>query len=605
MKLPEVLTWARENNIVAIPFNHGSKFPSVEWKQYQSRKPSDQELNNWFGTTKPTNIGFVCGAISDNLVVVDFDSAELFDAFNIHDTTIVKTKQGYHAYFKSKFPVKSTRFEFVGHTAGIDIKAEGGVVVAPPSKHPSGAIYEFVNDIAPAKVDGDFLHGFKEKCSEVEKEKGWQLKKISERIDVNTLLSGSEKGNRNDFGFKLATYHRTKNFNTEKTLKKLQEWNLKNNPPLSESELEVIVWSAYKNTEPYSYIFVETSESGKLPAIFHEDFIKKEFPKQKWVVDGYIPRESVCILAGKRAGFKTWIALDLAISIASGKPFLDVFETHQGNVLYVNEENSAVLFSERLKYFKENGNKLPELSLSYLNLEGFRFDKLEWREKLIEFSKEYGISTIICDPVRRTHDFEENDAGQISLFFTDIIQPLRKELGVTFVFLHHLRKGFGGKYASDKMDELRGSSELANYVDSILLSERLRESNRFNLKHLKSRSAPEQPPAQFLINFEDNAVNFTFEGTVKDTIKEEEACAKAIIDWTIEKQKPEFRTCEVKLAMKTLKFGERTVTRALSNALKENLLEKVKRGIYRTPSDYTLEDAIKEKLVVEDDYIKD
>jgi len=100
-------------------------------------------------------------------------------------------------------------------------------------------------------------------------------------------------------------------------------------------------------------------------------------------------------------------------------------------------------------------------------------------------------------------------------------------------------------------------------------------------------------------------VNFTFEGTVKDTIKEEEACAKAIIDWTIEKQKPEFRTCEVKLAMKTLKFGERTVTRALSNALKENLLEKVKRGIYRTPSDYTLEDAIKEKLVVEDDYIKD
>ena len=126
------------------------KVPAISsWKEFQQRMPTDQELHEWFDP-EDKNIAIVCGRISGGLVVVDFDDPAILD-FLVDGgidkfserTLVVKTRKGYHAYFRvSESLLQNRRFD----NLKIDIKGEGGYVVAPPSIHREGTRYEFLND---------------------------------------------------------------------------------------------------------------------------------------------------------------------------------------------------------------------------------------------------------------------------------------------------------------------------------------------------------------------------------------------------------------------------------------------------------------------------
>ena len=159
-KSSELMTYAKfylEKGLSIIPLKYGEKTPLKPWKEYQERPPTLDEVKSWF--SKPCNIGIVCGSISGNLIVIDFDSEEKFEEFyrkvdsgepwlrdKLLNTWIVETGKGIHVYFRVNCSKEDfiklfrTRVRFV---EGIDIKAEGGYVVAPPSKHPSGKFYKF------------------------------------------------------------------------------------------------------------------------------------------------------------------------------------------------------------------------------------------------------------------------------------------------------------------------------------------------------------------------------------------------------------------------------------------------------------------------------
>ena len=134
-----------------IPLKPGEKLPLIKWEKYQEEPPTMGEVQKWFESGN-NNIGIVCGKVSNNLVVIDFDDAEVYEKFMkevegntelkdvIDSTWLVKTGKGFHIYLwvGTDKPVKT------GKLPKVDIKGEGGYVVAPPSLHPSGKRYEFV-----------------------------------------------------------------------------------------------------------------------------------------------------------------------------------------------------------------------------------------------------------------------------------------------------------------------------------------------------------------------------------------------------------------------------------------------------------------------------
>jgi len=127
-----------------IPLEPHGKKPVIPWTPYQGRKATEEEILEWFENDKGYNIGIVTGAIS-GITVVDFDTAEavqLAKERNFPVTPLVKTGKGYHAYCRYREGTRN--FQKRADLPGIDLRSDGGYVVAPPSVHESGAVYQWV-----------------------------------------------------------------------------------------------------------------------------------------------------------------------------------------------------------------------------------------------------------------------------------------------------------------------------------------------------------------------------------------------------------------------------------------------------------------------------
>lgn len=133
-----------KRDISVIPLEPRGKKPVVSWAIYQTRRATEEEVREWFDNDKGYNIGIVTGLIS-GITVVDFDTAEaiqLAKKRNFPVTPLVKTGKGYHAYCQYKEGTRN--FQKRADLPGIDLRSDGGYVVAPPSVHESGAVYRWV-----------------------------------------------------------------------------------------------------------------------------------------------------------------------------------------------------------------------------------------------------------------------------------------------------------------------------------------------------------------------------------------------------------------------------------------------------------------------------
>lgn len=138
-----------------VPMAARGKRPIVLWEEYQHRLPSEAEVAAWFARWPEANVGIVTGAVS-GLVVLDVDPkhggedslAALVRMHGALPATVeaVTGGGGRHLYFAH--PGVPTRNK-VGLAPGIDLRADGGVVVAPPSRHPSGRRYAWRPGCAP------------------------------------------------------------------------------------------------------------------------------------------------------------------------------------------------------------------------------------------------------------------------------------------------------------------------------------------------------------------------------------------------------------------------------------------------------------------------
>jgi hypothetical protein len=148
-----------------IPLDHPSntsqsdpgrigKVPRLpSWKEYQSRRPTRDELKSWFGNGQLRNVGIVTGAVS-GLIVVDCDSPEAIAWADKHlpaTPMVTRTAKGEHrAYRHPGTPIRNKVRVKTGDTQlYMDVRADGGFVVGPGSLHRSGFVYERVGDWPP------------------------------------------------------------------------------------------------------------------------------------------------------------------------------------------------------------------------------------------------------------------------------------------------------------------------------------------------------------------------------------------------------------------------------------------------------------------------
>ena len=144
------------------------------------------------------------------------------------------------------------------------------------------------------------------------------------------------------------------------------------------------------------------------------ELMKKNLPPIRWLIDSILPEEGITVLAAKPSSLKTWLALQMAIDVASGKNFLGEFETQQGSVLVLDGESGERLLKNRLEVLATSGD-LPIYYQSYAG--GKKFDE-SFYEAVLEFCAEEDVRLVIFDSLVRFMDAkDENSANDVSEAF--------------------------------------------------------------------------------------------------------------------------------------------------------------------------------------------
>lgn len=133
-----------------IPLQQRDKKPDWHllggtWEQYQQHRAPLDQLEHWF--SRPRNIGIVTGAIS-GVVVVDCDNITARDWIRERGLTaktmpLSRTGKGWHLFFKHPGKHVGNRAH-MHDIPGLDLRGDGGYVVAPPSQHSSGRFYRWL-----------------------------------------------------------------------------------------------------------------------------------------------------------------------------------------------------------------------------------------------------------------------------------------------------------------------------------------------------------------------------------------------------------------------------------------------------------------------------
>jgi hypothetical protein len=218
------------------------------------------------------------------------------------------------------------------------------------------------------------------------------------------------------------------------------------------SERDVINLAALGNRGPE----LETISADKLAAM--------DLPPVKYIVQGYIA-EGLTVLAGRPKVGKSWMALGLALAVASpdGHAFGSI-PVEQGDVLYLALEDNKRRLKRRLNQMLPSGSVPDRLEIT---LSCPRLDRggIEMIKRWIE--RHPSARLIVIDVFKKVRP-EPRDKD--SLYDGDYraIEPLKQladERGIAIVVLHHTRK----MPADDPFDTVSGSTGLTGAADTVLV----------------------------------------------------------------------------------------------------------------------------------------
>jgi len=227
---------------------------------------------------------------------------------------------------------------------------------------------------------------------------------------------------------------------------------------------------------------------GTLPVVRAAD-LEETCDHHRWLIDSLWARAAVGILGGAPKCCKSWLALDIALSVASGTPCLDVFHVGDpgGVLLYMAEDGAAVVKARLLGLCQHRGTTLEDLPIDVITAPVVRIDRDRDQARLLETVRQRAPRLLVLDPFVRLHRVDENDAGQVSALL-GYLRSLQRELDVAVLVVHHARKnGNGGSQAGQS---LRGSGDLHAWGDSNLYLRKQRDALTLTIEH-RASPAPE------------------------------------------------------------------------------------------------------------------
>jgi len=210
-----------------------------------------------------------------------------------------------------------------------------------------------------------------------------------------------------------------------------------------------------------------------------------ETTETEWLIEGLWSAQAVGIIGGEPKCGKSFLALDLAVAVASGAPCLRRFPTRQsGAVLLYAAEDAWHIVRQRLEGIAcAAGITFESLNIYVITVPTLRLDRAEHQQALQATVAHLLPKLLVLDPFVRLHAIDENVAGEVAPLLA-YLRSLQRHYHTAVALVHHARKGAAHERGGQA---LRGSSELHAWGDSNLYLRRHGQNLYLNIEH---RAAP-------------------------------------------------------------------------------------------------------------------
>jgi hypothetical protein len=219
------------------------------------------------------------------------------------------------------------------------------------------------------------------------------------------------------------------------------------------------------------------------------DQIPPQENASRWLVEQLWGDSSVGVIGGAPKCSKTWLGLDLALSVATGTACLGRYAVPQpGPVLVYLAEDALTVVRERVEgMVRHRRLELTGVDIHVITAPSLRLDREPHRSRLLETAKRLRPRLLLLDPLVRLHGVDENSAGEVAELLA-YFRLLQRRLDLSVMLVHHTRKNAASGVAAGQ--GLRGSSDLHAFGDSNLYLRRVRERLVLLSEHRAAAASP-------------------------------------------------------------------------------------------------------------------
>ena len=365
---------------------------------------------------------------------------------------------------------------------GIDVRAEGGYIVAPPSLHESGNRYEWYEGESPFERDPQRLPlAFAEVLSAPARQQ-----EHTEPVSAADILKGVPEGTRDWTLFQLASKLRYADVPIDWAYALVEAAAAKSldskGNPFPRAEARKKVDSAYTRYNPGAGAWVSEQEAqeaqkhagGLAGRVLLDEILREGVPPPQWLLEGELVRGFTHLLYGESGHGKTTVALSWV------KRVIEAGE----DVLFVDEESG---YRKIAGLLQDMGVSDVDKHLHYFDAPGIGKDAIP---ALIEYCDEVRPSLILCDSLTdfmAIFGLNDNEAVDVATWFKAIPRTLQvKDYLPCVVLIDHVTK------AKDNISHSAGSRAKRQKSDVLWHVEKTEDFNR------------EKVGKVVLTNFKDN-----------------------------------------------------------------------------------------------------
>lgn len=251
-------------------------------------------------------------------------------------------------------------------------------------------------------------------------------------------------------------------------------------------------------------------DDGCLPVERIGDIPLEESPR-RWLIEDLWGAAAVGFLSGTPKIGKSWLGLDMALSVSSSTKCLGRFRVVEpGRTLVYLAEDSLQAVRQRASALARHRQlRLSELDLHVITAPTLRLDQLRDRRRLFKTVGQLRPRLVLLDPLVRMHKLNENDSREVSGLLSHL-RELQRLHDVAILLVHHARKGG----ATQDGESLRGSIDFWAWSDSNLYLKRREGHLRLVMEH---RAAPALEPLGLrLVDADELTTHLEVTGCVQD-----------------------------------------------------------------------------------------